>query len=282
MGLTNNTKQLPLAVITAAPPNKRIRKSTVSRLLPRVFNIVAEYKFRPLNGNSRRNKPTLSKLRDHARWIPSPSRRAVSRKWYTVHYTAKKAYRQLHCAPYSLIRYYYSNPPAVKNDRTMSVEYRPRSVCCRADREKGVRECTQRSQPTTLTLGGVGTAGRPRHSEQHLHPFFPGQPSGWRRRKFRRKKFSTFQKILHLARCLSLLMDYSANLTGMFLVAAAPSQRQLQVGCWPQTSFGSKRKKEEVSKSLFVNFTNKFKASNFPTLRPPESFLRIDLHHLVF
>jgi hypothetical protein len=73
--------------------------------------------------------------------------------------------------------------------------------------------------------------------------------------------------------CSSLLMDYSANLPRMFLVAAAPSQGQLRVGCWPHTSFGSKRKKEEVSKSLFVDFTNKFKASNFHARRPPEGSL---------
>ena len=80
----------------------------------------------------------------------------------------------------------------------------------------------------------------------------------------------------------SLLMEYSANRSRMFFVADAPSQRQRQVSCWPHTSFGSKRKKEEVSKSLFVDFTNKFKASNFHTRRPPEGSLRVDLHHLVF
>ena len=83
-------------------------------------------------------------------------------------------------------------------------------------------------------------------------------------------------------RCSSLFIDYSANLPGLFLVAVSPSQGQLQVGCWPHTSSGSMRKKEEVSKSLFVDFTNKFKASNFPTRRPPEGSLRVDLHHLVF
>jgi hypothetical protein len=78
-------------------------------------------------------------------------------------------------------------------------------------------------------------------------------------------------------------MEYSANFSGMFFEADAPSQRYLQVGCWPHTSFGrSKRKKEEVSKSLFVDFTDKFKASNFPARCPPEGSLRVDLPHVVF
>ena len=96
-----------------------------------------------------------------------------------------------------------------KNVRTMSVEYRPRFVCCRADREKGVRECTQRPHPrlspceASTPPAARGTAcntpaGRPRHSEQHP-PLFPGQTSRWRRRKFhrrkfRRKKFPTLQR----------------------------------------------------------------------------------------
>jgi len=100
-----------------------------------------------------------------------------------------------------------------QNVRTMSVEYRPRFVCCRADREKGVRECTQRPHPrlspceASTPPAARGTAyntpaGRPRHSEQHP-PFFPGQMSRWRRRKFhrrkfRRKKVSDFTEFLFL------------------------------------------------------------------------------------
>jgi len=77
-------------------------------------------------------------------------------------------------------------------------------------------------------------------------------------------------------------MEYSTNRSGNFFRDDAPSKRFLQVGCWPHTSFGSKGKKEEVSESLFVDFTNKFKAFNFPARRPPEGLLRVDLHHLVF
>jgi hypothetical protein len=58
-------------------------------------------------------------------------------------------------------------------------------------------------------------------------------------------------------------MEYSKNFSRTFFVADAPSQIQRQVSCWPHTSFGSKGKKEEVSESLFVDLTNKFKALNF-------------------
>jgi hypothetical protein len=58
-------------------------------------------------------------------------------------------------------------------------------------------------------------------------------------------------------------MDFSRNGSGRFFVAGAPTERYLQVSCWPHISFGSKEKKEKVNKSLFVNPTNKLKALNF-------------------
>ena len=121
-----------------------------------------------------------------------------------------------------------------QNVRTMSVEYRPRFVCCRADREKGVRECTQRPHPrlspceASTPPAARGTAyntpaGRPRHSEQHP-PFFPGQTSRWRRRKFhrrkfRRKKVSDFTEFLfllvrhYLWNILRTVLEYSSGMT---------------------------------------------------------------------
>ena len=138
-----------------------------------------------------------------------------------------------------------------QNVRTMSVEYRPRFVCCRADREKGVRECTQRPHPrlspceASTPPAARGTAyntpaGRPQHSEQQP-PFFPGQTSRWRRRKFHRRKFrrKKFRHYKNSVPCRSpLFFEISANFSRMFLEVDAPSKRYLQVGCWPHTSFG--------------------------------------------
>ena len=69
-------------------------------------------------------------------------------------------------------------------------------------------------------------------------------------------------------------MNASTNLPGIFLVAVSPTQGYLQVCSWPRTYFGSKEKNEEVNKLLFVDSTNKFKASIFPTLSLPEGYLR--------
>ncbi len=149
--------------------------------------------------------------------------------------------------------------------RTMSVEYRPRFVCCRADREKGVRECTQRPHPrlspceASTPPAARGTAyntpaGRPRHSEQHpplfSRPNEPLAPPKISPPKISAEKVSDFTEILFL-----LVRHYLWNILRTILESSSglthPSKGYLQVGCWPHTSFGSKGKKEEVSESLF-------------------------------
>jgi len=121
-----------------------------------------------------------------------------------------------------------------QNVRTMSVEYRPRFVCCRADREKGVRECTQRPHPrlspceTSTPPAARGTAyntpaGRPRHSEQHP-PFFPRPseplaPPKISPPKISAEKVSEFTEILfllvrhYLWNILRTVLEYSSGMT---------------------------------------------------------------------
>ena len=162
----------------------------------------------------------------------------------------------------------------------MSVEYRPRFVCCRADREKGVSECTQHPPHDSHSVrcrhrrppAARRTTPPPFSPADHTtEPLAPPKTSA-------EEVYDIPKDSVH--RCSSLFMDYYlwTILPGLFLVAVSPSQGQLQVGCWPHTSFGSNRKKEEVSISLFVDFTNKFKASIFPTLRPPEGYLRVNFY----
>ena len=54
----------------------------------------------------------------------------------------------------------------------MSAEYRPRFVCCRADREKGGRECTWSPPYDSHAMGCrfPPAAGGP---ENNTPPFFP-------------------------------------------------------------------------------------------------------------
>lgn len=120
-----------------------------------------------------------------------------------------------------------------QNVRTMSVEYRPRFVCCRADREKGVRECTQRPHPrlspceASTPPAARGTAyntpaGRPRHSEQHppfSRPNEPLAPPKISPPKISAEKVSEFTEILfllvrhYLWNILRIVLESSSGMT---------------------------------------------------------------------
>ena len=109
-----------------------------------------------------------------------------------------------------------------QNVRTMSVEYRPRFVCCRADREKGVRECshhpTHDSHPVRCRLR------RPPAARRTTPPFFPpanravGAAENFTAENFGEKSFDNpkirFLAVRHyLWNIRRTLLDYSLWLT---------------------------------------------------------------------
>ncbi len=99
--------------------------------------------------------------------------------------------------------------------RTMSAEYRPRFVCCRADREKGGRECTW-SPPYdshAMRCRFPPTAGGPAKTTP---PFFrrTTRPSRWRRRspKISAEVYCTYKNSVDLS--ASSMTNSSRNFPG--------------------------------------------------------------------
>ena len=130
----------------------------------------------------------------------------------------------------------------------MSAEYRPRFVCCRADREKGGRECTW-SPPYdshAMRCRFPPTAGGPAKTTP---PFFrrTTRPSRWRRRSPKISAvevYCTYKNSVDLS--ASSMTNSSRNFPGLFLVCVSHPQIYLQDCSWPRTSFGSKEKKKKV------------------------------------